>query len=160
MRTTIAIAIFAAGVIPAHAGPYDGCFERTYDKAHLAAHPGQTVTSIILRLKPRDMNDGNNVAAELRFAFRAGKDGHFAVGSCKDEGERLYCGLDQDAGRISVRPDDGGLMLSPISDVRADNASGDENDYITISSSNPEDRNFALRPAPAAARSAFDDDGE
>ena len=37
--------------LPAAAGPdAPGCFTRTYDRAHLAQHPDQVVTAVMLRI--------------------------------------------------------------------------------------------------------------
>jgi hypothetical protein len=134
---------------------FDGCFARTYDAAHLAAHVGQTVSAMKLQLKPRAMDDGYNVSAELRFAFRDDKRAFYAVGICKDTDGILTCGFDQDAGQITVKPAAGGMQVTPISDVRADADTGDEADYVTIKQSNPEDRVFALHAVAASQCKEF-----
>lgn len=158
LRPVIACAAIVALCRPAHAQTYEGCFSRTYDAAHLAAHTGQTVTAMKLKIKPRAMDDGNDFAAELRFAFRDDKRAFFAVGICKDNKAGLTCGLDQDAGQISVTLADGGVRLSPISDVRADSESGQEDEYVMIKSDNPENGVFALPAVPAADCKEFDTD--
>ena len=131
--------------IPVTAEPLHGCFARTYDAAHLAAHSGQTVSAMKLRLKPRSMDDGYNFSVELRFGFREDKRNFFAVGICKDVDGSLTCSLDQDAGQLSIKSAEAGIQVSPIQDVRADAKSGDEAEYMTLKTSNPEDRGFLLR---------------
>lgn len=142
----------------ASAEPLNGCFSRTYDAAHLAAHPGQTVSAMKLKLKPRQMDDGYNFGAELRFGFREDKRAFFAVGICKDTAGTLTCSLDQDAGQLTVQPAEGGVSLSPISDVRADSESGDESEYVTVKAANAEDRDFRLRSVAASECREFDTD--
>jgi hypothetical protein len=133
-----------------------GCFARTYDAPHLAAHPGQTVSAVKVKLKPRSMDDGYNFSVELRFGFREDKRNFYAVGICKDMGGSLTCSLDQDAGQLTVKPADGGVQVSPLQDVRADAESGDEAEYKTLKTSNPEDRVFMLRAVEASDCNEFD----
>lgn len=139
---------------PDGAPAFDGCFARTYDAAHLAAHAGQTVSAVKLKLKPRAMDDGFNISAELRFGFREDKRAFYAVGICKDAGESLYCALDQDAGEITIKPADGGMQVSPINDLRVD--AGDEAENFTIKKTNAEDRVFLLHAVAASDCKEFD----
>ncbi len=155
LRIAAAILLLVVPVSAA-AQTFDGCFARTYDAAHLAAHAGQTVSAVKLKLKPRQMDDGYNFSAEFRFGFREDKRAFYAVGICKDIGGSLTCSLDQDAGQVTVKPADGGLQISPVNDVRADAESGDEAEYVTISRSNPEDRVFQLRAVAASDCKEFD----
>ena len=142
--------------VPSVAQPLDGCFARTYDVAHLAAHSGQTISAMKLRLQPRSMDDGYNFSVELRFGFREDKRNFYAVGSCKDVEGSLTCSLDQDAGQLSIKPAEGGVQVSTIQDVRADAESGDEAEYMTLKRSNPEDRLFMLRAVEASDCKEFD----
>lgn len=135
---------------------FDGCYARDYDAAHMKDHAGQTVSSVKMKLEPRDMGDGLNISAQLRFKFRDDARDYYAVGSCKDQGGSLYCALDQDAGEIIAKPVDGGLSVSPINDLRVDGPDGGEEDNVTIEKSNPEDRVFML--SPASDCSEFDAD--
>lgn len=160
MRKLIVLssALLAASAPVAHA--YDGCFERTYDASHMAKHTGQTVTAVKLRLKPRSMDDGYNVAAEMRVAFRGGNDDYYAGGICQDRKDSLYCGLEQDAGQVAITAEGVDIKLSPITDVRTESASGNEEDVVVIAASNPEHRTFLLRAASSEACRVFDDDGQ
>jgi hypothetical protein len=109
-----------------------------------------------VKLKPRSMDDGYNFSVELRFGFREDKRNFYAVGICKDMGGSLTCSLDQDAGQLTVKPADGGVQVSPLQDVRADAESGDEAEYKTLKTSNPEDRVFMLRAVEASDCKEFD----
>lgn len=142
--------------MPSVAQPLDGCFARTYDATHFAAHSGQTVSAMKLRLKPRSMDDGYDFSVELRFGFREDKRNFYAVGICKDVEGSLTCSLDQDAGQLAVKPAEGGVQVSTIQDVRADAESGDESEYMTLKRSNPEDRVFMLRAVEASDCKEFD----
>lgn len=151
------IVLLAAAESSSAAAPYEGCFVRTYDAAHLAAHKRQTVAAIKLRLTPRKMEDPLTVAAEMRLDVR-GRDGAFyAVGACREQPQNASCGLDQDAGKISLTPGANGLLMSIVQDVRADAASGEESDFVTVRLSNPEDRTFALAAASAESCKEFED---
>lgn len=161
LRATALVALVLATTAPAaYAQTFDGCFARTYDKAHLAAHSGQTVTAIKMKLEPRNMGDGNNVSVQLSFDFRNKKGEYYAVGTCREEAGALTCGLDQDAGKITLKPGKDGLLLSPVQDLRADNVAGDESDLVMIETANPEHRSFALPSVPATDCREFDDSGE
>jgi hypothetical protein len=76
--------------------------------------------------------------------------------SCKDVEGSLTCSLDQDAGQLSIKPAEGGMLVSPIQDIRADAESADEAEYTTVQKSNPEDRVFMLRAVEASDCKEFD----
>lgn len=159
MRSVAFFAAVSLAAAPASAA-YDGCFSRSYDASHMAAHKGQTVTNIKMRLSAREMGDAFKMGVELRFGFRGKDGGFFAVGACKEDGDRAICNLDQDAGQFTLKPSEGGFLLSPLQDLRADSETGNEEDYVPIKTSNPEDRVFALKSAAATDCLDFDDPNE
>ena len=94
------------------------CFTRAYDKAHLASHPKQNVTSIMLLLKGvTDPELRYNAGVDFRFR-KSGK--HFqATGDCPSvtlnepasAPNALHCAIDCDGGSINVDLKDADTVL-------------------------------------------------
>jgi len=91
-----------------------GCFERVYDDAHLAAHPDQVVRTIRVLgtyLPEYDQTDLMVVAqmADQGHARREGFGGRWLdqVASCWQHEGRIGCGVDCDGGSLTVDVDDG-----------------------------------------------------
>lgn len=143
----------------AEAAPSAGCFTRTYDEAHLAAHKGQSVKAVTLYLTPQKSEPPLTMAVSLKFRFRDRTSAYYAVGACSEAGDTAECGLDQDGGRIRVSARDRGVLLAPLQDLRVDSESGDESDYVAIPASNPENRAFVLSEVAAENCQEFEDSG-
>jgi hypothetical protein len=79
------------------------CYGRVYDKAHLAAHPRQRVTSIIVRdgVVPVGKQPGVVAIVDIRLTLRGGETAE-ASGYCKRAGANLICGLEGDAGSVTI----------------------------------------------------------
>jgi hypothetical protein len=91
----------------------NSCWERSYDAAHLKAHPKQIVTKI--RLSTEVQDDGS-IYAQLGFNMRkrTGQGGGFdyAAGSqCRARGERLSCPSEWDAGTFTIEKSGGALLV-------------------------------------------------
>lgn len=107
-------AVLAAGLASAEPIVTQGCFERVYDDAHLAAHPDQVVRTIRLwgGYWPEYDQTDVNIVAEMADQGHAGRDGLGGrwldqVASCwGDAGER-GCSVDCDGGTFTILRDDG-----------------------------------------------------
>lgn len=106
----------------------DPCYSRTYDKAHLKAHPRQTVSAMRLAYTSFNGDATTNTPAmfELAFSFQL-KSGHDWFGgpaSCKTLGDHFSCDLEGDGGRFTVTPKPGALTLAVVNrggtDARSD----------------------------------------
>lgn len=81
------------------------CWARTYDEAHLKAHPKQLIANI--RLSPKVQPDGA-IAITLGFKIRGkagggGRFGYNAFAFCKPNGAELKCVPEWAAGYFSVK---------------------------------------------------------
>jgi hypothetical protein len=108
LPAAMAAAIGLLGANPASAEvPQPGCYERVYDAAHLAAHPGQLVTRSTVLVKPTDAATkaaaGASYAfnANLRFWVRGQKQSFDSLGACQSANEGLAC-----KGSLSAAEDD------------------------------------------------------
>lgn len=95
------------------------CWERTYSAEHLAEHPEQRVTRVVIRKEPLGFpKSPGETLMEIAVTFR-GADGSRegpkaeAIGFCRaDGGERLSCGLEGDAGRYEMVAEGRELLLT------------------------------------------------
>lgn len=90
MRTlspAIALPIMMVLAMPVSADPLSdllakgkggACYERVYDKAHLAQHPKQATQAVLLSL--REFSDGNGAIIRIRISSKSGT--HYIVGGC------------------------------------------------------------------------------
>jgi hypothetical protein len=88
------------GMQAAHA-----CFRRHYDKPHLASHPKQNVTDMIVYVGKDDGTD-QYYSVNMQVNFRQLAKPFQVSGSCSagDDGKKtLSCGIDCDGGHIDVR---------------------------------------------------------
>jgi len=102
------------------------CMIRHYDKAHLAAHPNQNVTDMLVYIgKRQGEQDGYvnyNINAQVRFRDSK-KNWSFAGGCGREAGKStsIGCGIDCDGGGYDVRlKDDKSVELTITSGVRLD----------------------------------------
>ena len=112
-------AFLTLGLAPALANPLENelaalsnsCWERTYDAAHLKAHPKQMVAKI--RLSTEVQDDGNIVASlgiNLRQRDGAGRFDYKAYGYCQPKGGALACPSEWDAGTFSLEKGRNGAL--------------------------------------------------
>jgi len=94
------------------------CFERTYDAAHLKAHPHQTVSGISLEYSATNDDGTPNKpdAFELSLSFHLKPaDGWFSgPATCKTVGDHFACALDGDEGQFTVTPQAGALKFTVV----------------------------------------------
>src|ERR1700730_6086263 len=114
----------------------NGCFRRAYDAAHLAAHPGQTVKSMAVLMRPvtgrRSNNDRwwNNepwiANAQLIITLRGKKTKYYGYNAdCVASAAGLVCPMEVDAGMFKLARWAAGVKLVNASDIRLSRADGD-----------------------------------
>jgi hypothetical protein len=143
---------------------WNGCFRRAYDAAHLAAHPGQTVKSMAVLMRPvtgrRSNNDRwwNNepwiANAQLIITLRGKKTKYYGYNAdCVASAAGLVCPMEVDAGMFTLARWAAGVKLVNASDIRLSRADGDfeASNLPIVRANNSEDRTFLLPLAPAAA---------
>lgn len=101
--------------LPAEVGA-SACWQRTYDQAHLNAHPDQQVTAMSFSMNYltfEDDSEGFHVfGVEAR--LRDGRNGE-GVGSCwADTAGIVRCGVDCDGGGLALRLDESGNLLADL----------------------------------------------
>ena len=106
--------------------PVNGCFARTYDVAHLAAHPQQKVTQVVLLYHVQEISSDDYVSYQFvaGFRLRNKKEMYIADGSCGhsravEEGPitHLNCGVDCDGGGMKIEMVSGdNSLLARITD--------------------------------------------
>ena len=149
----LAAAALAASLTPAASQDasalYDACFARTYDDAHLAAHPGQRVSAISVQFQSFEDDLLASVIYTLRYGTRFGFSGACYVkieggflcdacvnDSCESSGEHfivLWPGGD------TVR------LVNDLTGMLAENPEGGR-DYLAAGGEHGE---FVLRRASA-----------
>jgi hypothetical protein len=90
----------------------NSCWERTYDAAHLKAHPRQRVTKI--RLSTEVQDDGNIVASlgiNLRQRLGGQKFDYSAFGRCEARQDFLACPSEWEAGTFVIEKAKGGILV-------------------------------------------------
>lgn len=123
-----------------------GCYRRDYDAAHLAAHPDQLVKTI--RLSPdKPFSDARYLLLAIEILPRGGE-AVLAHGYCENTGGSLSCGLEGDAGWLTLEPTAKGLRAKVGRD-----GIGFETDtgFITFGGGQSDDAVFAIPRAPEEA---------
>lgn len=104
------------GMQAAHA-----CFVRHYTKAHLASHPKQNVTDMLLYVS-KQQDEASYYSLTMQVNFRQIRKPFQVAGSCQpgDDGKHaLSCGIDCDGGAIAVRvKNDTSLLIDIPESVR------------------------------------------
>ena len=119
-----------------------GCFLRNYDTAHLASHPDQWVTSMMLTISP--LSSGGNAPILELFVTRRGDDYNYhARAYCQFAGDALSCQLANDAGAFTVvGQKNRRILLESGPDGLSFQGS---NAAFTLSGTTGDDRSFLLR---------------
>lgn len=124
-------------------GPDAPCFGRFYDSAHLARHPDQQVTGIVLFADTEDMEldttDQSLVVVEV--TTRSGKTPYSGIGICIDGNRGLFCSMEGDAGGFTVSAFDDRLLLE-VRDVGM--SFEGPTDFLTLEYDHGDDRAFLL----------------
>lgn len=116
-----------------------GCYRRDYDAAHLAAHPDQLVKTIRLSAD-KPYSDDRYLLLAIEIVPREGE-AVLAHGYCENTGGSLSCGLEGDAGWLTLEPTATGLRAKVGRD-----GIGFETDtgFITFGGGQSDDEVFAL----------------
>lgn len=145
MRLVLASAIIAAVPMLAHADPAgdivkifgrdpgakaaNACFARHYTKAHLASHPKQNVTDMLLYVSKQEGTDPY-YGLQMQVNFRQLKKPFQVAGGCSqgtDGKHVLGCGIDCDGGHLDVRlKNETSLLIEIPESVRIYDPSADE----------------------------------
>jgi hypothetical protein len=118
LRIVTITALIVSGLTGAAANPLESelaaaantCWERSYDAAHLKAHPRQQVTKIRLAT---EVQDDGAIVAQLGFNLRkrTGAHDYAAFGYCKAKGQGIACPSEWDAGTFLISKGKGGTLL-------------------------------------------------
>ena len=103
---TPTLALAAALALTAPAANADECYTRTYDRAHLARHPDQRVTSV--RLRVTHSPDWLKVWFKVWFTLRGGNEPVKSEGVCLEGG---HCYVECDGGGLDFQQAAGGLIM-------------------------------------------------
>ena len=153
--------------------PLAGCYERSYDARHLAAHRGQIVVRVRLKVERWTEQPPFLANAPIELWVRGRKQSFQSKGACKAEGEGLICNgsssaeetdrcrtkadgvrncriADADSGRyhIAARPE--GVLVT-IRERLELMETPDGGRYLYLSPDSVENRAFLLTAAPAGA---------
>ena len=130
------------------------CYARYYDRAHLNAHPSQTVRRIEVDFD-KDRRDGNvskNTAADFRasFAFmlKRSNEWYGQEAFCKVAADHFDCYLDGDGGEFRLTPEGDGLRLEvTVGGGGTDQIVAEGTDWGMFGKPGGGDRVFILRRA-------------
>jgi hypothetical protein len=178
---TMGLALLAASLaLGAEPPPLAGCYERVYDKAHLAAHKGQLVVHARLVVGAGDyQNDPGEArpvvaSAMLKMWVRGSKQTFQSDGACWAEGKGLLCNgslsatetdacntnadgvhdcrIDwpEAAGKFRIAPRPNGVVVNIPGRLELPNGNADDGPYLYLSHSNTENHDFLLMSAPAS----------
>ena len=162
----------------AAAAPAPGCYERVYDMAHLAAHPGQLVVRATVLVKPLDADEAKTLGpsfsadAHLKMWVKGQKPGFDSFGACRPAEDGLACegslsaaeadecksksdGVHRDCrigaattGAFGVAVKADGLMVTIQRRMEFVPEPYDGGPFLYLSPGNVENHAFALKPAP------------
>jgi hypothetical protein len=171
--------LVTAGFAGAAEPPLAGCYERVYDAAHLAAHKGQLVVRATIAIAETKAYNTPIIADATLKLWLRGKDkkSFDSIGACTAEGGNLDCGgsisaaeaptcrskqdgprqcrIDGgDAGGFKVEGKPDGVLVSIPKRLELVQEPYDGGPFLTLSSSNVENRAFLLKKTacPAAER--------
>jgi hypothetical protein len=103
------------GASSAWPGPLSGCYERSYNAGHLAAHQGQRVRKVILALTALRGHEPWVASFSLELALRGRKGLASLSGDCTKDGNSLSCAGDCDTGAFHLARAPHGKLLLTIS---------------------------------------------
>ena len=173
-----AVTCCTGAAIAAAEAPAPGCYERVYDAAHLAAHPGQLVVRAAVLVKPLDAAEaaalGSSFAADahLKMWVREQKASFDSFGACRPADGGLSCegslsaaeadacktsndGVHRDcrigaaaSGAFGVAARPDGVMVTILRRLELVPEPYDGGPFLYLSPGNAENHAFALKPAP------------
>jgi hypothetical protein len=142
------------------------CFARIYDRAHLAAHPGQKVAELGFRMIWRKV-DGEcgggdclqGYGFQLKVRRRNDKRPFAASGPCLERDGKAFCGVECDGGGLYVTKNADGSLLLSFGDswgIRLGEECGEDSGETTELLPGKDDRVFRLDPLPAGQCPAYE----
>ena len=165
--------------VAAAEAPAPGCYERVYDAAHLAAHPGQLVVRATVLVKPLDAAEtaalGPSFAADVRLRMWVKAQTFDSFGACRRADGGLSCegslsaaeadscktntdGVHRDCrisaattGAFGVVARSDGLMVTILRRLELVHEPYDGGPFLYLSPGNAENHAFALKPAPESS---------
>lgn len=164
-RAVILVAVLSMAPLAARAGGGDNkstffdavfanaqggtpCYGRTYDDAHLKAHPEQKVRRIEIDMDKTNANDRVNTAEnfELGMAIMTTKSSEWYGNAafCKAADQSAECFLDGDGGKFKLTAADDGAVRLETGDYGI--GFEGEKDFVEFSGSSGDDRVFLLKP--------------
>ena len=88
------------------------CYQRVYSKAHLAAHPAQSVTSIAVGRTDVDPQGQGDAVLAVALTRRGDPETYVALAYCTDQVRTATCLMEADEGTFTLLPhENGGLLL-------------------------------------------------
>lgn len=130
-------------------GTADRCYARSYDAAHLAAHPKQRVATIGVSseksYKGSDQQPPREFVLGLAFRMKARGEAFANAAICTPAGEGISCYLEGDGGRFALSPSGPALKLT-LERVEIEGAKSFSPDLAK----GGDDRVFLLQRAPMA----------
>jgi hypothetical protein len=130
-----------------------GCFTNSYDKAHMAKHKGQTVTSIKMSILDSRKLENSNATLVAEFDVTLRGQGTVKWGEaafCRGKSGAWTCQIDCDGGGFVLAEDANGITLLNSDGFRVakDGGCGEENNSVDAK---PGNRMFRLSKAKLAA---------
>ena len=114
----VAMTVLGTGAAPAQQGPDTGCFTRSYDAAHMSAHPDQVVSALRLKIYDHTQEGYTSRFAALDVQFA--NQGHVRRGGhgAQRLNQILVCFNDTDGTPIcGVECDGGGFTVAGETDT-------------------------------------------
>ncbi|WP_421726431.1 hypothetical protein [Bauldia sp.] len=88
------------------------CYTRTYDAAHLAAHPQQRVTSFyVVDSGPGNAASVQDFVVSFGFTVKDSGDVYASAASCQAVPQGVQCWVDGDGGTFTLEGNGGGLRV-------------------------------------------------
>lgn len=121
------------------------CYLRHYDKAHLAKHPQQQVREIALGPQTGSF-ESDVLSLTVALSLRGVPEIYSGTAYCENTGGSLSCQMEGDAGWFTLTPRKKGTVLLKVG---KDGLGFEGSNFITISGTTGDDREFLLPPVPA-----------
>lgn len=127
--------------------PEAACFQRHYDAAHLKKHPQQQVSDIALT-PAEGQAVSTSLVVDISVKLRGVVESYIGSAYCEPDAVGLSCGMEGDAGAFSLTLREGGALLLKVSHLGMSFEGAQ--DFLTISGSSGDDREFLMQPVAAA----------
>jgi len=133
------------------------CYARTYDAAHLKAHPRQKTVALEIDMVAANPDDRPNTAERFElgvgFQGRKGADWYTGNAICKTENGRMSCFLEGDGGDLKLTPLPDGSLKVETSRIAIEGGSDAAEAFFEIEAGKDDDSVFIL---PRANRALCD----